>query len=92
MVAPNSENKIMHCSFRIGDSIVMASDGGCFGKPTFAGFSLAISVSDEATAKRCFAALSEGGQVEMPLGQTFFSQLFAMVVDKFGVHWMINMV
>ena len=89
MVTPGSENKVMHASFRIGDSVVMASDGHCKGKPSFTGFSLTITVPDTATADRLFNALAEGGQVQMPLAKTFFSPRFAMVADRFGVSWMI---
>ncbi len=84
-----SENKVMHASFRIGDSVVMASDGHCKGKPSFTGFSLTITVPDTATADRLFNALAEGGQVQMPLAKTFFSPRFGMVADRFGVSWMI---
>ena len=67
MVPPGSEDKVMHASFRIGDSTVMASDGQCLGKLAFQGFSLSISVSDAAEADRLFNALGDGGQVQMPL-------------------------
>lgn len=84
-----SENKVMHASFRIGDSVVMASDGHCKGKPSFTGFSLTITVPDTATADRLFNALADGGQVQMPLTKTFFASRFGMVADRFGVSWMI---
>lgn len=90
MVAPGSENKVMHASMRIGDAVVMASDGGCRGNPSFAGFSLSITVPDAAAANRVFNALAEGGQVQMPLGKTFWAPLFGMVADRFGVGWMIS--
>ena len=89
MIPPGSENKVMHSSLRIGESIVMASDGGCGGKPTFQGITLSISARDAAEADRLFAALSDGGQVRMPIGKTFFSPRFGMVADKFGVGWMV---
>ncbi len=89
MVPPGAENKIMHASFRIGDTAVMASDGRCLGQATFKGFSLSLIVSDEAEAKRLYSALSDGGQVQMPLGKTFFSPAFGMVADRFGVSWMV---
>jgi PhnB protein len=89
MVPPGSEDKIMHASFNIGDTTVMASDGHCTGSPSFQGFSLSISVPDEAKADRLFTALSEGGQVQMPLAKTFFSSRFGMVADRFGVGWMV---
>jgi PhnB protein len=89
MVPPGSDNKIMHARFRVGDTMVMASDGSCTGKPNFKGFSLSITVPDEAAAERTFAALEKGGQVNMPLTKTFFSPRFGMVADRFGVSWMV---
>jgi PhnB protein len=89
MVPPGSENKIMHASMRIGESEVMASDGRSMGNPAFQGVSLSLSVSSEAEADRLFNALGEGGQVQMPIGKTFFSPRFGMVADRFGVSWMV---
>ncbi|HYA38728.1 MAG TPA: VOC family protein [Candidatus Methylomirabilis sp.] len=86
---PGSENKVMHSSFRIGETTVMASDGLCLGKPNFQGFGLSLTVLDVTEADRKFAALADGGQVRMPLAKTFFSPRFGMVVDRFGVLWMI---
>jgi len=88
---PGSENKIMHSSFRIGDSIIMASDGMCESHPTFVGFSLSVTLPDAAEATRVFNALSEGGAVQMPLSKTFWSPLFGMVKDRFGIGWMITL-
>ena len=89
MIPPGSENKVMHASFRVGDTTVMASDGRCMGKPNFQGFSLSITVPDDAEAERLFASLGDGGQVQMPMAKTFFSSRFGMVADRFGVGWMI---
>ena len=89
MVPPGSDNKVMHACLRIGDTAVMASDGNCKGKPSFQGFSLSLDARDDADAKRLFTALAEGGQVNMPLGKTFFSPAFGMVADRFGVQWMV---
>ncbi len=89
MVPPGSENKVMHSSFRIGETTVMASDGHCAGKPSFDGFSLSLTAGSEAEANRIFAALADGGQVRMPLGKTFFSPRFGMLTDRFGVGWMV---
>ena len=86
---PGSEDKVMHSSFHVGDTRVMASDGMCQGKPSFQGVSLSITVADLAEAERKFNALAEGGQVQQPLVQTFFSPGFGMVADRFGVGWMI---
>ena len=90
VIPPGSENKVMHASLRIGDTTVMASDGTCAGQPGFRGFSLSISVPDAAAADRLFAALADGGQVQMPLAKTFWSPRFGMVADRFGVAWMVN--
>jgi PhnB protein len=88
-VQPNSENKVMHCAYRVGGSTVLASDGNCKGKPDFQGFSLSLTVADEAEADRVFNALAAGGQIRMPLDKTFFSPRFGMVADRFGVGWMV---
>ena len=89
MCAPGSDDKVMHAAFRIGDSLVMASDGMAGGKPEFKGFSLSVNAATEAEADKLFAALGKGGQVQMPLGKTFFSPRFGMVADRFGVSWMV---
>ena len=86
---PNSGEKVMHSCFRIGDTQVMASDGNCTGKPSFQGFSLTFNAADEGDAKRRFDALAEGGQVNLPLSETFFAKSFGMVADRFGLNWMV---
>jgi len=82
-------DKVMHASFRIGDSELMASDGLCSGKPGFQGFALSVAARDDADAKRKFGALAEGGQVRQPLTKTFFASSFGMVADRFGITWMV---
>jgi PhnB protein len=82
-------DKVMHSAFRVGDTLVMASDGMSQGKPEFKGISLTLLGKDEAEVKRLFAALSDGGQVQMPLTKTFFTSSFGMVADRFGVSWML---
>ena len=89
MVPPGFENKIMHTSFRIGETTIMASDGCSAEKANFEGFSLSLSVPSEAETDRVFAALAAGGQVRMPLVKTFWSPRFGMVQDRFGVCWMV---
>ncbi len=84
-----TENKVMHAALQIGGTTVMASDGRCGGKPNFQGFSLSLDAASDDEAKRLFDALSDGGQVHMPLGKTFFASSFGMVADKFGVSWMV---
>lgn len=89
MVPPGAEDKVMHMQFRIGETVVMASDGRCMGQPNFQGFSLSLTVSTDAEADRLFNSLADGGKVQMPLTKTFFSSRFGMVADRFGVSWMI---
>jgi PhnB protein len=84
-VAPGLENKVMHANLRIGETSVMASDGRCEGKPHFDGFALSLRVDTEAEADRLFAALADGGKVQMPLMRTFFAPRFGMVADRFGM-------
>jgi PhnB protein len=87
-VPPGFERKIMHSSFRIGQSTVMASDG-CEEGTKFGGFSLTITVPTEADADRIFGALSDGGKVDMPLAKTFWSPRFGSLTDRFGIAWMV---
>jgi PhnB protein len=86
---PGFENKVMHATFRIGGTTLMASDG-CEEGPSFAGFSLLLAVPTEAEANRAFAALAAGGQVKMPLTKTFWSPRFGMLTDRFGIGWMVS--
>lgn len=83
------KDKVMHSSFTVGATTVMASDGMCSGKTAFSGFSLTVPVKTEGEAERIFNALAAGGQVQQPLVRTFFSPKFGMLADKFGVGWMI---
>jgi PhnB protein len=87
--APVDSNKVMHASFTIGETQIMASDGRASGQPKFEGFALSLSVKTAAESDKAFNALADGGKVEMPLAKTFFSARFGMVKDKFGVFWMV---
>ena len=89
-VPPDFDTKIMHASFRIGSSLVMASDG-CGGDSTLSGFALSVIPVNKEDATRMFNALADGGTVTMPLGETFFSPCFGMLKDRFGMEWMIAM-
>ena len=88
-LTPGFEEKVMHSAFRIGKAQLMASDG-CGDTPSFAGFSLSLELSTQLEAERIFAALSNGGEVTMPLTQTFWSPCFGMLTDRFGLGWMIT--
>src|SRR5262245_26113965 len=87
--APGQENMIMHSCLSINGSQVMMSDGQAKNKPEFKGISLTLDAKEPADGKRMFDALAQGGQVQMPLGETFFAKSFGVVADKFGVGWMI---
>ncbi len=88
-VSHGNEDKVMHANLRIGETTVLASDGRCQGRASFQGFALSLTVASESEAERLFAALGDGGQVQMPMTKTFFSPRFGMVADRFGVSWMI---
>lgn len=91
MMPPNWETKVMHSALRIGNATLMASDGMCADDRTFGGFSLSLTLPTVAEVDRVFAALAEGGEVQMPLGKTFWSARFGMATDRFGVGWMISL-
>ena len=89
---PGLEDKIFHATFRIGSTMIMASDCGCensSAKPTFGGFALALRVETPEKAERFFAALGEGGQVQIPMQKTFFADRYGIVVDRFGIFWKV---
>jgi PhnB protein len=88
-VSPALDDKVMHACMKIGETEVMASDGMGTGKLEFKGITLSLTVASEAEADRLFNALANGGQVQMPIGKTFFSPRFGMVADRFGVSWMV---
>ena len=82
--------KIIHASLTVGDQVLMASDAppGRYEEPR--GFSVSLNVKTPAEAERIFQALTENGKVQMPLQQTFWAARFGMVVDRFGIPWMVN--
>jgi len=83
------EDKVMHSSFHIGESTILASDGNEEG-PHFNGVSLSVNLPNEEEARKAFDGLADGGEVMMPLGKTFWSPCFGMLTDKFGLDWMIS--
>ena len=88
-MSPESKDKVMHASLKIGDTTILASDGYCTGKASFAGVSLALSADSPAEAEKLFKVLSEGGQVTMLMTEAFFANRFGICTDKFGVAWMV---
>lgn len=87
---PNWSEKVMHANLQVGDSTVMASDGMSAEGPNFDGFALTLNVPNEDLARRYFDNLAAGGVVKMPLAKTFWSPLFGMVTDRFGLGWMVT--
>jgi PhnB protein len=86
---PIAPEKIMHAQLRLGDQILMASDSPDEPKP-ISGYSLAITVDEPEEAERVFEKLAAGGRVQMPMEETFWAQRFGIVLDRFGVSWMVN--
>lgn len=86
---PADADKIMHASFSVNGSTAMASDGMDMTTPKFEGITLSVTAKNEPEAARYFTALADGGAVRMPLTKTFFASSFGMLVDRFGVSWMI---
>jgi PhnB protein len=89
-IPPGADDKVMHAVFRVRDTPIMISDGMNNGSPKFDGFALSVNAKDVAEAQKYFNALLEGGEVTMPLAETFFAKTFGMLKDKFGVHWMVG--
>jgi len=86
---PDWEGKVMHTHLQVGDACFMGADSppGSWRAP--AGISVLISVPEAAEADRIFNGLADGGSVTMPIGQTFFAQRFGMLIDQFGIPWMV---
>jgi PhnB protein len=83
-------NKILHATFKVGDYVLTGADvpPDQYRKPQ--GFSLTVGVKDPAEAERAFGALAENGTVQLALQETFWAARFGMLVDRFGIPWMIN--
>jgi PhnB protein len=90
MLPAGWDDKVMHSSFRVGDSVLMATDGMSAAPATFEGITLSVTAKTPDEADRLFDALGNGGQVTMPIGPTFWSPRFGMLKDRFGVAWMVN--
>ncbi|HWF12677.1 MAG TPA: VOC family protein [Candidatus Acidoferrales bacterium] len=89
-VSPEWRDKIMHARLAVGNAVLMGSDAPMdkFDEPK--GFSVSIHTDDPAEAERLFQALEKDGTVKMPLQQTFWAVKFGMLVDRFGIPWMVN--
>lgn len=92
VMRPGMEEKIFHATFRIGTTQIQASDCGCEKPPAdtaFRNFSLLLRVEAPEKAERFFAALGEGGKIQIPLMKTFFAERYGIVVDRFGISWKV---
>jgi PhnB protein len=90
-VPPDAKDLILHTSMPVGSFILMGCDAPKGREEALGGFQVCLETSDEAEVRRLFEALSKDGAVTMPLAQTFWSPLFGMVKDRFGVGWMVSM-
>ncbi|MBM3727877.1 MAG: VOC family protein [Acidobacteria bacterium] len=81
---------IMHCSIRVGGSVLMMCDNPREGAASGGNISLALGLNDPEQAKKLYDALAEGGTITMPLAKTFWAEAFGMVTDRFGIAWMVN--
>ncbi|MGH9837830.1 MAG: VOC family protein [Blastocatellia bacterium] len=95
--APSAEHvpaewhgKIMHARFELGDRVLMGSDSPPEYFEETKGFHVQLGIDDPAEAARVFRALAENGRVTMPFEQTFWAYRFGMLVDQFGIPWMVN--
>ncbi|CUI08954.1 PhnB protein; putative DNA binding 3-demethylubiquinone-9 3-methyltransferase domain protein [Janthinobacterium sp. CG23_2] len=89
-ITPGTENKVLRAALRVGQSVFYLSDGHAAGEPAFQGFSLSLNVPTQQQAERIVDALSEGGRVLMALRQTAWASTLAFVLDRFGVHWTVE--
>ncbi|HSU18255.1 MAG TPA: VOC family protein [Acidobacteriaceae bacterium] len=89
-VPPDAKDLVMHTAMPVGNITLMGADAPPGKGTAMGGFQISIDDQDQAVVKRIFDALSEGGSVFMPLAPTFWSPLFGMCTDKFGVGWMLS--
>jgi PhnB protein len=84
------QDKIMHGSITVGGQVLMGGDVAPEKYEAPKGFSISLQIESTADAERIFPQLADGGQVVMPLEKTFWAERFGMVVDRFGIPWLIN--
>ena len=89
-VPAGRRNKVMHATLRIGDQVLMGCDSTPEEFETPQGVSIALTIDDPKAADRAFAALAEGGTIEMPVQETFWATRFGMLIDRYGISWMIS--
>jgi PhnB protein len=89
-VPPGSNDLVMHMAMPLGGSLLMGCDTPPDRQATIGGFQISVSDANANEVERIFDELKAGGSVQMPLGETFWSPLFGMCTDKFGVGWMVS--
>jgi PhnB protein len=89
-VAPEMRKSIIHARLTVGDKVIMGSDSPPDRYDAAKGFSVTVGVEEPAEAERIFAALSKDGTIRMPMEETFWAHRFGMLVDQYGIPWMIN--
>ena len=89
-VPPDWQDKVMHGTLTFGDQVLMGGDVAPLQYEEPKGFSLSVHLDNATEADRIFLELSRDGQVVMPLEKTFWAERFGMVVDRFGIPWLIN--
>ena len=87
---PEWRNKILHARLVVDGQLLMGSDAPPDRREEPKGFSVSLQMKDPAVAERIFHALAENGNVRMPIQETFWAARFGMLVDRFGIPWMIN--
>ncbi|MGH2443670.1 MAG: VOC family protein [Chloroflexota bacterium] len=87
---PESRDHILHASMRIGDTVLMGSDLPPGEAADHKGFFVCLEADSAGGAERLFGALANGGTVTMPIEQTFFATRFGMLIDRFGIPWIVN--
>jgi PhnB protein len=88
-IPPGMEKGILHARFTIGNTVVMASDGPPERVQPMRSAYLCLGVDSSDEAERIYSALAEGGEVFMPMNETFFAHRFGQLRDKFGINWMV---
>jgi len=82
--------KVMHAQLRVGDELLMGSDTEPARYETPRGFSITLNIKDPSQAEKVFNALSENASIKMPIQETFWATRFGMLVDRYGIPWMVN--
>lgn len=83
-------DKVMHSTFTVGESTIMAADAPDGSAQSMQGAALSIGLNDVDKGQRLFDALASGGTIQLPFQKTFWARGFGMLVDRFGVRWMVN--